>query len=229
MAGALAAPAGRPDDEVSRARAVIATGAETYGYAGAYVLTPAGPALLAAGGQAEALGSGASPTVAAATAGAGPAMGSSFRGDDGRVYVDTAAAVRDTLGRPLGVVVLRTDAQQLLFPHAADLADPEPHRRNHAGAARGRRSGVSQRAAPSPGQRAHHSAAISRTETPAVKAVLGGVGPSEGTDYRDVAVLMRRWTYDEQTFAVAVANLVAMPLTGREGGPRAVRELPIRS
>ena len=29
---------------------------------------------------------------------------------------------------------------------------------------------------------------------------------------------MRRWTHDEQTFAVALANLVAMSLTGFEGG-----------
>ncbi len=93
----LAARAERPDADLSGARAVITTGIQTYGYAGTFVLTPEGRELLAAGRQAVSPIPPTSPTVVAALAGTDPVMGAFFRGDDGRVYVETAAAVRDML------------------------------------------------------------------------------------------------------------------------------------
>lgn len=187
VAGDLAARQGRPDADMSRARAVMATGTETYGYAAAYVLSPDGQALLAAGGQ-EA-GSGNSPTVGAALAGTGPVMGSFFRGEDGRVYVDTAAAVRDNLGRPLGVVVLRADAQQALFAMLQTWPTPSPTAETVLVRRDGDEVVFLNELRHRPGSALTVRVPITRTETPAVKAVLGSVGPSEGTDYRGVDVL----------------------------------------
>ncbi|MFA5908405.1 MAG: GAF domain-containing protein [Vicinamibacterales bacterium] len=187
VAGDLAARQGRPDADMSRARAVMATGTETYGYAAAYVLSPDGQALLAAGGQGA--GPGNSPTVGAALAGTGSVMGAFFRGEDGRVYVDTAAAVRDNLGRPLGVVVLRTDAQQALFPMLQTWPTPSPTAETVLVRRDGDEVVFLNELRHRPGSALSAREPITRTEMPAVKAVLGGVGPSEGIDYRGVAVL----------------------------------------
>lgn len=177
---------GRPDD-VSRARTVIATGAETYGYASAYVLTPEGQELFSAGGQGGAVAD--SPIVDAALAGTGPVMGAFFRAGDGRVYVDTAAAVRDNSGRPRGVVVLRTDAQKLLFPMLQTWPTPSPSAETMLLRRDGDEVVVLNELRHRPGSALTVREPTTRTETPAVRAVLGSVGPSEGIDYRGVAVL----------------------------------------
>lgn len=174
--------------DLTNARAVIDTGARTYGYAGAFVITPAGQGLLATGGQADAVPE-RSAAVTAALAGNDAVMGEFFRGGDGRVYIDTAAAVRDRLGQPIAVVVLRTDAQKLLFPMLQTWPTPSPT----AETMLVRRDGdevvfLNQ-------MRHQHGTALairqSMSETAAVSvmAVLGTQGPNEGTDYRGVAVL----------------------------------------
>lgn len=184
----LVARQGRPGADLGGARLVLTTGAATYGYAASYVLTAEGRALLAVGAQA-APAPDDSPAVVAALAGNDAVMGSFFRGEDGRVYVDTAAAVRDNLGRPLGVVVLRTDAQKLLFPMLQTWPTPSPSAETVLVRRDGDEVVYLNDLRHRQGSALSIRESISRTEMPAVKAVLGEVGPTEGSDYRGVAVL----------------------------------------
>lgn len=184
----LAAHQSDPAADLTNARAVLDTGVRTYGYAGAFVITPAGQGLLATGGQAASLPE-RSPAVIAALSGNDPVMGEFFRGGDGRVYVDTAAAVRDPLGQPIAVVVLRTDAQKLLFPMLQTWPTPSPT----AETMLVRRDGDEVMFLNE--MRHQHGTALTirqsmgEPEAVSVMAVLGTEGPTEGTDYRGVAVL----------------------------------------
>lgn len=184
----LAAHQSDPAADLTNARAVLDTGVRTYGYAGAFVITPAGQGLLATGGQAASLPE-RSPAVIAAPSGNDPVMGEFFRGGDGRVYVDTAAAVRDPLGQPIAVVVLRTDAQKLLFPMLQTWPTPSPT----AETMLVRRDGDEVMFLNE--MRHQHGTALTirqsmgEPEAVSVMAVLGTEGPTEGTDYRGVAVL----------------------------------------
>ena len=204
------------------------------------------------------------------------------------MYVDTAAAVRDPLGRPLGVVVLRTDAQKLLLPMLQTWPTPSPTaetvlvRRdgdevvflNELRYRKDKQQQVTQfkglyeslrendqllreaelAVRASPGSRAQPPGRGPALSTPAkalgefdvlaaddahrdprTSAFAPGYLTAMGiTSMMDAVIRLgggvvgvlccehtgrvRRWTHDEQTFAVAVANLVAMSLTGGEDG-----------
>ncbi len=185
----LAARRERADADLSAASAVVDTGVRTYGYAGAFVLSPQSELVLATGSQAGAPVAEMTAVATAALAGDDAVMGEFFRGGDRRVYVDTAAAVRDPLGRPLGVVVLRTDAQKLLFPMLQTWPTPSPT----AETVLVRRDGDEVVFLNELRYRKDSALTIreplSRTEIATVKAALGTVGPTEGIDYRGVAVL----------------------------------------
>lgn len=185
----LAARLERPDADLTAARAVIDTGVRTYGYAGAYVLTPTGQELLATGSQAGAPVAQMAPTVAAALAADGAVMGEFFRGADARVYVDAASTLRDSLGRPLGVVVLRTDAQKLLFPMLQTWPTPSPTAESVLVRRDGDEVVFLNDLRHREGSALTIREPIAQTELASVKAVLGTVGPIESLDYRGVEVL----------------------------------------
>lgn len=184
----LAALRLRADADLTSARAVIDTGVRTYGYASAFVVAPDGQVVLATGGQADAV-PGKSAAVAAALVGNEAVMGEFFRGGDGRVYVDTAAAVRDTLGQPTAVVVLRSDAQKLLFPMLQTWPTPSPTAETMLVRREGDEVVFLNEMRHRQGTALTIRQAMSETEAVSVMAVLGTVGPTEGTDYRGVAVL----------------------------------------
>jgi len=176
------------DADLTSARAVIDTGVRTYGYAGAYVVSPDGQLVLATGGQA-ADAPGKSAAVAAALTLNEAVMGEFFRGADGRVYVDTAAAVRDALGQPLAVVVLRTDAQKLLFPMLQTWPIPSASAETVLVRREGDEVVFLNEMRHRPGSALAIREASTRTDLVTVKAVLGAEGPTEGLDYRGVPVL----------------------------------------
>lgn len=174
--------------DLTSARAVIDTGVRTYSYAGAFVITPAGQGVLATGEQADSV-PGRSPAVIAALSGNGAVMGEFFRGGDGRVYVDTAAAVRDPLGQPIAVVVLRTDAQKLLFPMLQTWPIPSQTAETMLVRRDGDEVVFINEMRHRSGTALSIRQSMSETNAVSVMAVLGTDGPTEGTDYRGVAVL----------------------------------------
>ncbi len=184
----LAARQLRGDADVTAARAVIDTGVRAYGYAGAFAVWPDGQAVIATGGQADAV-PGKSAAVSAALIDDHAVMGDFFRGGDGRVYVDTAAAVRDTIGQPVAVVVLRTDAQDTLFPMLQTWPTPSPTAETVLVQRDGDEVVFLNEMRHRSGTALAIREPITRTEIATVKAVLGTEGPTEGIDYRGVAVL----------------------------------------
>ena len=169
-----------------------------------WCLASLGPSLLAAGTHVGPPDPGSMPVVRAALAGAGPVMGSFFRGADGHVYVDTAAAVRDDAGRPVGVVVLRTDAQMRLFPTLQ--AWPTISRSGETMLVQrdGDEVVTLNELRHRPGSALSLREPVTSTGLTAVKAVLGEAGPVEGVDYRGVAVLAdMRKVPDSDWFLVA--------------------------
>lgn len=181
--------AGDSRTDLGPAEAVVLTGVRTYGYAGGFVLNPGGEGLLATGSQAGSPLPRSAPTLTAALAGTTAVMGEFFRGDDGRIYVDTASAVRRPDGSPLGVVVLRTDASQQLFPMLQTWPTPSPT----AETALVRRDGDDvvflNELRHRQGSALSIRESVSRTDLVSVRAVLGTVGPTESIDYRGVSVL----------------------------------------
>lgn len=184
----LAALRLRPDTDLTSARAVVDAGVRTYGYAAAFVLSPDGHVILSTGVQAEAV-PGKSAALTAALAGNDAVMGEFFRGSDGHVYVDTVAAVRDSLGQPLAVVVIRADAQKLLFPMLQTWPTPSLT----AETVLVRREGDEVVVLNEMRHRKDSALTIRQpmtlADTVAVQAVLGAAGPIESIDYRGVAVL----------------------------------------
>lgn len=178
-----------PDTDLAAARAVIDTGVRTYGYAGAYLLTPDGQRVIATGSQADAPVAAMKATVTAALAGNAAVMGEFFRGEDGSVYVDAASALRDPLGRPIGVVVLRTDAQKLLFPMLQTWPTPSPTAESVLVRREGDEVVFLNEMRHREGSALTIREPITRTDITTVRAVLGTVGPTEGLDYRGVEVL----------------------------------------
>lgn len=167
---------------------MIDTGVRTYGYAGAFVITPAGQGVLATGEQADSV-PGRSPAVIAALSANNAAMGEFFRGGDGRVYIDTAAAVRDSLGQPIAVVVLRTDAQKLLFAVLQTWPTPSPTAETMLVRCDGDEVVFLNEMRHRSGTALTIRQSMSETGAVSVMAVLGTVGPKEGMDYRGLAVL----------------------------------------
>ncbi len=175
--------------DLSAAQTVIETGIQSYGYAGTFVLTPTGEGLLAAGTQANFPLPANAPVVAAALAGTSAVMGNFFRSDDGEVYVDTAAAVRNSLGRAIGVIVLRTDAAKLLFPMLQTWPTPSPTAETVLARRDGDEVVFLNDMRHRPGTALTIRTPITQTNQATVKAALGTVGPTEAIDYRGVEVL----------------------------------------
>ena len=119
-----------------------------------------------------------------------PAMGDFVRVESsGHVYIDVAAPILDASGRPIAVLILRSDPSLHLYP----LIQSWPTPSESAETLLVRRDGDSVlflnvlRHRDDPALTIREP--LSSTGVPAVAAVLGRVGEFEGTDYRGAAVL----------------------------------------
>jgi PAS domain S-box-containing protein len=108
---------------------------------------------------------------------------------DGVTYIDVAAPVLDASGRPLAVLVLRTDPRRFLYPLIQSWPTPSRtaetlliHREGNdvvfLNELRHRQNSALDLRIP-----------LSRADVPAVRAALGETGICEGRDYRGVDVL----------------------------------------
>ncbi len=127
--------------------------------------------------------------TAAALASSEAVISDFYRCPDGVVHIDVAAVVQDAGGQPLAVVVLRRDPKIYLFPLIQSW--PTPSRSAETVLAQQEGAEVV-----FVNELRHETNAVltlrfplTRTNLPAVQAVLGKQGQREGTDYRSVAVL----------------------------------------
>jgi two-component system, cell cycle sensor histidine kinase and response regulator CckA len=191
VADAVAAFLEAPDDGdlAARLRAVLGLEARGRAYEDALLIGTDGRILLAARERPDPVNGELTKAVAAARAKRAPVITDLYRCPRGNVHADVVAPVLGADGRPIAAIVLQADAATLLFPLIRSWPIPSRsaetllvrregdevvflnelrHRRNAALAMR---------------------IPLTRTETPAVRAVLGGRGEFRGMDYRGVEVL----------------------------------------
>ncbi len=110
-------------------------------------------------------------------------------GADGKFFLDAVTAVRNAAGKPTGLLVLRSDASEFLFPIVRQW--PVPSETSETLLVRREGDAVvnlnTLRHASTPPL--SKMAGIAETRLPSVQAALGKVGVVEGTDYRGVRVL----------------------------------------
>ena len=159
-------------------------------YADALLAAPDGRLVLSLDPVATELDAEAQSLAAQAAASREPAMGDFVRVESsGHVYIDVAAPILDASGRPIAVLILRSDPSLHLYP----LIQSWPTPSESAETLLVRRDGDSVlflnvlRHRDDPALTLREP--LSRTDVPAVAAVLGRTGEFEGTDYRGAAVL----------------------------------------
>lgn len=159
-------------------------------YADAILAAPDGRLLLSLDPNLAQLDTTTRQLIAQVAASRESAMGDFVRVESsGHVYLDVAAPILDPSGRPIAVLLLRSDPSLRLYP----LIQSWPTPSESAEALLVRRDGDSvlflnilrHRTDPA----LTVSLPLTRTDNPAVAAVLGRTGVYEGPDYRGVAVL----------------------------------------
>jgi len=159
-------------------------------FEGAFLAAPDGRLLLSLDPAVTELDPEAQQLAAQVAGSREPTMGDFVRvGSSGRVYIDVAAPILDASGRPTAVLLLRIDPGTYLFPMLQSWPTPS----ESAETLLVRRDGDSVLFLNSPRDRDDPpltvSFPLSRTDNPAVAAVLGRTGEYEGPDYRGIAVL----------------------------------------
>ena len=162
---------------------------ETHGYADALLLAPNGTVLLAAKDDPDPLAPATQMIVQGALAGHQAVWSDFYRNAHGIVQIDTAAAVFNIEGRPVAVVVLRSDAATELYP----LIQSWPTPSRSAETLLVQRKGEAVVYLNELRHRANTALSmyhpLTALDIPAVQAALGKRGFFEGKDYRGVAVV----------------------------------------
>jgi PAS domain S-box-containing protein len=162
---------------------------QTRRYADVLLVDPQARILLSATEDPDPVGPATAQVVQAALAGSSPVLGDFYRCPLGRIHLDAAASIPDDQGQPLAVVVLRTDAHDYLYP----LIGSWPTASRSAETLLIERDGEQviylNELRHQTGTALSLRFPLSRTELPAVQAVLGHEGICTGIDYRGVSVL----------------------------------------
>ena len=162
---------------------------EAYGYADVLLLDPDGRILLAANDDSDPTGPATQQAISAALGGRGAVFSNFYRSPRSRVYLDTVVPVFGAEGRPLALLVLRSDAASYLYPLIQSWPTPSRSAETllvqregdaiiYLNELRHRANTVLTLRAP-----------LARNDIPAVQAALGRQGFFQGKDYRDVQVL----------------------------------------
>ena len=174
-------------DELGRRLEALRQG---HDYADALLAAPDGRLVLSLDPVVTELDAVARSLIAQVAASREPAMGDFVRVESsGHVYIDVAAPILDTSGRPIAVLILRSDPSLNLYaliqswPTPSESAETLLVRRDGDGVLF--LNVLRHRADPALTLREP----LSRTDVPAVAAVLGRTGEFEGTDYSGVRVL----------------------------------------
>ena len=160
-----------------------------YEYSDALLLDPDGNILVAVKDTPDPVDAATRRAIASAIASREAVFSDFFRSPDGIVYIDVAAVVRDTEGQPLAVAILRSNAETYLYP----LIQSWPTPSRSAETLLVQRDGEEIVFLNELRHKAKTALSLreplTRTNLPAVQAVLGKQGKFEGKDYRDVEVL----------------------------------------
>ena len=158
-------------------------------YADVILVSPDGKILLAARDDAAPVDPATRQTIAAALASRNPVLSDFFRLADGGIYIDAAAAVPDAGGRPLAVMLLRSNAKSRLYP----LIQSWPTQSRSAETLLVRWQGEEIILLNELRHRSQTALSmrepLAMTALPAVQAVLGKQGMVQGKDYRGEEVL----------------------------------------
>ena len=162
---------------------------EAYGYVDVLLLDPDGRILLAANDSPDPVDSATQQAVAAALSGRGTVFTDFYRSPRGRVYLDTVVTIPDAEGRPLAVLVLRSDAASYLYP----LIQSWPTPSRSAETLLVQREGDTVVFLNELRHQANTALSLrtplAHSDLPAARAALGQQGQFQGHDYREVEVL----------------------------------------
>ena len=89
---------------------------EIYHYGEALLLSPSGEILISAAGALDPLSSAAMSCLDLAAESGEPEISDLYRGRDGRVSIDVVAPIAGDGGSPIAMILLRSDAEQFLYP-----------------------------------------------------------------------------------------------------------------
>ena len=158
-------------------------------YSNVSIFTPDGAMLLATQNAPETAEPVTQRAIADAQARTEPILSGFFRAPDGRIYIAAVATVRDDGGRPLAVVVLRSDAAAYLYRLIQSWPTPSRSAETLLVQQEGKQivflNELRYRAATALSLRIP----LTDTEHPAVQAAIGRRGAFDGKDYRHVKVL----------------------------------------
>ena len=127
--------------------------------------------------------------VSAAITNSDAVLSDFFREPDGRIYIDTAMAVRDDRGEPLAVVALRYDAGDFLYPLIQSWPTPSRTAETLLVQQTGQEVVFLNELRHRTNTALNLRFPLTRPDVPAVQAVLGRQGRFEGRDYRGVEAL----------------------------------------
>ena len=157
-------------------------------YANVFLIAPDGKLLLAAQDEPNPLCPVMQQTCAAALASGEPVLSDFFCHSEGIVHIDAACVAKDAGGRPLAVMILRSNDKTQLSP----LIRSWPTRSRSAETLLVQRKGeevVLLNELRPDSNRAPRRIPLAQVDSPSVQAVLGKQGIFQGKDYRGVEVL----------------------------------------
>ena len=158
-------------------------------YANAFLLDSAGKILLAARDEPEPLTPVTHQLIAAALASRKAVLSDFFVHADNLVHIDAAAATRDASGRPLAVMILRSNAEAHLYPLLQSWPTPSASAETMLVQRQGAEVVLLNELRHRTNTALSLRFPLSQSHLLAVQAVLGKQGLTESADYRGVDVL----------------------------------------
>ncbi|MDS4069516.1 MAG: GAF domain-containing protein, partial [Candidatus Competibacter sp.] len=160
-----------------------------YGYADVLLLDPDGRVLLAANDAPDSTGPATRQAIATALSGRDAVLSDFYRSPTGGVYLDTVVPVSDTEGRPLAMLVLRSDAASYLYPLIQSWPTPSRSAETLLVHREGDSVVYLNELRHQTGTALSLRIPLAQSDLPSAQAVLGRRGPFQGHDYRGIDVL----------------------------------------
>lgn len=159
-------------------------------YTALFLFAPDGGLLCATGEEGRAVSATTQEIVRRALERPEPVMSDFFRFPDGHVCVDVAVAVRDREGKPLAVLVMRSNASAGLFSFLQFWPAGSPSTETVLARKEGNEVVIVNQVRTAGGNvPVERRFPLSRTDLPAVQALSGKRGRTEGRDYRNEEVI----------------------------------------
>lgn len=162
---------------------------EVYGYTNVLLLNPDGRILLAAKEDPDPVGAVTKRAMEEAIAGRKAVLSDLYRSPSGIICLDSVAPILDAGDGPLGVLVLKTDAQTFLYPLIQSWPTPSRSAETYLIRMEGEEVVFLNELRHRAGAALSLRLPLSQADLPEAEAALGKKGIFEGEDYRGVKVL----------------------------------------